>query len=284
MLAGAKSPQISLTEEIGWRVWDTFGRRLWKAYISFIPRPPNNQTLAWCILQNPHLFTVCSSLCCFSLIFIWIFVLILLIRGSSSFNLQHFMPRGVFSNEEKKAVCRFVYCIHVDQLTVLLNFRNCLCSLSSTLPQRIEDGWHHYQHEWTCWGSWNYLSPHFSLNICFDSINWRLPLQFTWFYGLKFLGLHCMEVSRRYLPNLPNFCVLFYQYLRRKKEMAGMIVDLLMSLKSIRCLWDKMCFVFGGAERGLFHEKLSQLVFLLSNYDVKDPTNLRYEKLKPHLF
>ena len=57
--------------------------------------------------------------------------------------------------------------------------------------------------------------------------------------------------------------------------MAGIIVDLLMSLK--------ICFVFWW-ERGLFHEKLSQLVFLLSNYDVKDPTNLRYEKLKPHLF
>ena len=54
-------PPHPLQEEIG-----HFCRRLWKAYISFIPRPPNNQTLAWCILKNPHLFTVWSSLRCFS--------------------------------------------------------------------------------------------------------------------------------------------------------------------------------------------------------------------------
>ena len=101
-----------LRKKVGHFCW-----RLWKAYISLISLPPNNQTLAWCILQNPHLFTVCSSLCCFSLIFIWIFVLILLIRGSSSFNLQHFMPRGVFSNEEKKGslqVCILYTCRSVD--------------------------------------------------------------------------------------------------------------------------------------------------------------------------
>ena len=63
--------------------------------------------------------------------------------------------------------------------------------------------------------------------------------------------------------------------------MAGIIVDLLVSSKFEDVCEERCALCLGG---GLFHEKLSQLVCLLSNYDVKDPTNLRYEKLKPHLF
>ena len=64
--------------------------------------------------------------------------------------------------------------------------------------------------------------------------------------------------------------------------MADIIVDLLMSLKLEDVCEVRCALSWGGRE--LFHEKLPQLVFLLSNYDVKDPTSLIYEKLKPHLF
>lgn len=64
--------------------------------------------------------------------------------------------------------------------------------------------------------------------------------------------------------------------------MSGKTVDFLMSLKLEDVCEVKCAFCLGG--RGLFYEKFSQLVVLLSNYDVKDPTNLIYDKLKPHLF
>ena len=133
--AFAPTPTLSVKE------WVIFAEDKGLSIIYIIAS--QQSTLAWCILYSLH---ICSQSAAPCVVFPSFFFEILF----CFYQLEAPPP----------SICIILY----------QHMPHFLCSLSSTLPQRIEDGWHHHQHGWTCWGSWNFVYPHFSLNICFDSI------------------------------------------------------------------------------------------------------------------